>query len=181
MTSINDLFKMKDADRLNEIMNETDDWLLQLDAAEALIKLGDRRGLDFLLIAAESDDDDISVSVAEMLESPDAIRLQEQIEAEEKIAHQKRLVAARLRLQNGKKVFLHKMVFIPSSDIMRDDPSGEGYLVPQLDEAGLEGWEVVNIIPRRRQLLVGSADDHFSGAFFLLKKEVMPDELSELE
>jgi hypothetical protein len=40
---------------------------------------------------------------------------------------------------------------------------------------------VVNMIPRRSGLLVGSVDDHFVGAYFLLKREVRPDEATELQ
>ena len=61
------------------------------------------------------------------------------------------------------------------------DPLSEGYDLPALEEHGLEGWEVVNIIPSRRALLVGSIDDHFTGAYFLLKKEFLPGETAELD
>ena len=50
-----------------------------------------------------------------------------------------------------------------------------------LEEHGLEGWEIVHVLPSRRALLVGSVDDHFTGAYFLLKKEVLPTESTELE
>ena len=63
---------------------------------------------------------------------------------------------------------------------MGNDPLGEGFEVPALDQHGLEGWEVVNMLPTRRALLVGSVDDHFTGAYFLLKKEVGPSESAEL-
>lgn len=37
------------------------------------------------------------------------------------------------------------------------------------------------MIPRRRQLLVGEADDHFTGAYFLLKKNLAsPEDASEI-
>ena len=48
------------------------------------------------------------------------------------------------------------------------------------DVHGLAGWEVVNMLPTRRALLVGSVDDHFTGAYFLLKKEVLPGESADL-
>jgi hypothetical protein len=64
---------------------------------------------------------------------------------------------------------------------LSEDTSGDGFSVPMLDEVGLEGWELVSYIPRRRQLLTGSMDDHFSGAYFLLKKEIAPDESAELD
>jgi hypothetical protein len=64
---------------------------------------------------------------------------------------------------------------------MGDDPLGEGFELPALEEHGLDGWEVINILPSRRALLVGSIDDHFTGAYFLLKKEFLPSESSELD
>jgi hypothetical protein len=45
----------------------------------------------------------------------------------------------------------------------------------------LEGWEVIEMLPSRRALLVGSIDDHFTGAYFLLKKEFLPGESAELD
>ncbi len=45
----------------------------------------------------------------------------------------------------------------------------------------LAGWEVVSMIPQRRTVMVGSVDDHFTGAYFLLKKEVLPHESAELD
>jgi len=32
-----------------------------------------------------------------------------------------------------------------------------------------------------RSLMVGSVDDHFTGAYFLLKREFLPDESAELD
>jgi hypothetical protein len=40
---------------------------------------------------------------------------------------------------------------------------------------------VVNIIPRRKQSLVSVVDDNYSGAYFLLKKELSTDESAELD
>jgi hypothetical protein len=42
-TQINELVRMRDAETLYELMTETDEWMTQLDAAEGLVKLGDRR------------------------------------------------------------------------------------------------------------------------------------------
>ena len=64
---------------------------------------------------------------------------------------------------------------------MGDDPLGRGFEVPALDDLGLEGWEIVNMLPTRRALLVGSVDDHFTGAYFLLKREVLPGESANLD
>ena len=64
---------------------------------------------------------------------------------------------------------------------MDDDPLSKGFIIPALEEHGLEGWEVVHMLPSRRALLVGSIDDHFTGAYFLLKKELLPGEGAELD
>jgi hypothetical protein len=61
------------------------------------------------------------------------------------------------------------------------DPLGEGFDIPALEEHGLEGWEVTHMLPSRRALLVGSIDDHFTGAYFLLKKEFLPTESGQLD
>ena len=37
------------------------------------------------------------------------------------------------------------------------------------------------MLPSRRNSLVGSVDDHFTGAYFLLKKEMLAGEAGELE
>jgi hypothetical protein len=37
------------------------------------------------------------------------------------------------------------------------------------------------MLPSRRALLVGSIDDHFTGAYFLLKKEFLLSESGDLD
>lgn len=181
-SSINELVRMRDVEALNDILEEDSDWMLQMDAAEGLLTLGDRRGLEFLLIARETDYDDMRTVAEEILNSGAGKHMRAEIEAEEKRAHEERMQIARQRLQKGKKVFIYKMVFIASGELMQEDPLGEGFTVPTLDEVGLEGWEVVNMIPRRGQLLVGSVDDHFTGAYFLLKKKlVSAEDAAEIE
>lgn len=171
-SAVDELARMGDLESLNEIMDEHDDWMTQLDAAEALAKLNDPRGLEFLLIAHESEDEEIVAVVEEILESPAVRRLQEQLDAARKNARIERVQKARLRLQQNKKVFASKVVYVPSGDILLEDPLGEGFSIDELDQAGLEGWEVVNMIPRRKQTLVGGLDDHLVGAYFFLKKEI---------
>lgn len=182
MTSqINELVRMRDVDTLFELMTEDEEWMNQLDAAEGLIKLGDRRGYEFLLSAMMSDDDAMREAAQEVFEAPELAKMRGEIEAERQREHLARITSAKKRLQNGGKVFRYKMVYLPSGALMGDDPLGEGFDVPALEEHGLEGWEVINILPSRRALLVGSIDDHFTGAYFLLKKEFLPTESSELD
>ena len=176
-----ELVKMHDVDTLYELMTEDDEWLTQLDAAEGLIQLGDRRGYEFVLSATMSDDDAIREAAQEIFESPELAKMRSDIEAEREREHRDRIASAKKRLQSGGKVFRYKMVYLPSGALMGDDPLGGGFDVPALEEHGLEGWEVVNMIPSRRALLVGSIDDHFTGAYFLLKKEFLPSESAELD
>jgi hypothetical protein len=180
-SQINELVKMRDFDTLYEIMSEDEDWMLQLDAAEGLVALGDKRGLEFLLETTQSEYKDMRQVAKEILESPDVKRMRDEMEAEERYKHRARVEKAKTRLQKSRKVFRHKIIYIPAEDLLSEDTSGDGFSVPMLDEVGLEGWELVSYIPRRRQLLTGSMDDHFSGAYFLLKKEVEPDESDELD
>lgn len=180
-SSIDELVSMGDVASLYEIMAEHDDWMTQLDAAEGLVKLGDKRGLEFLLSAEHSDDGEVREIAKEILDSP-AIQIKvDDIRAEDEEWRFKKIETAKQRLQKGKKVFCYKMVYLPSAEIMNEDPLSEGFSVPALNDFGFEGWEVVNIIPRRRQVLASSMDDHFTGAYFLLKREVAGDESSLLK
>ena len=178
---INELVKMRDTETLYELMTEDDEWMTQLDAAEGLVKLGDRRGYEFLLSAMLSDDESILEVAQEILDSPEFAKMRSDIEAEHERGHCARVDSARKRLQNGGKVFRYKMVYLPSGALMGEDPLSKGYAVPALEEHGLEGWEVVHMLPSRRALLVGSIDDHFTGAYFLLKREYLPGESAELD
>jgi hypothetical protein len=178
---INDLVAMGDVETLYELMAEDEDWMNQLDAAEGLVKLGDARGLDFLLSARQSEDEEIRQVAKEILDSPVIARKREELEAEENAGLKEKIETAKKRLQKGHKVFQYKMAYLPAGDILVEDPEGEGFDVRALTEYGLEGWEVVNILPRRKQALVGNVDDHFTGAYFLLKKEINMDETNELD
>ena len=42
-SQIDELVKMRDIETLYELLTESDEWLMQLEAAEGLVKLGDRR------------------------------------------------------------------------------------------------------------------------------------------
>jgi len=180
-SQINELIKMSDRESLFEVMTEHDDWMTQLDAAEALVRLGDRRGYEFLLTATLSDDEEILEVANEIFNSPELAKIRREIEAEREGDHRLRIESARRRLEQGGKVFRYKMVYLASSALMGNDPLGKGFEVPALGDHGLEGWEVVTILPARRALLVGSVDDHFTGAYFLLKKEILPSESAGLE
>lgn len=180
-SQINDLVAMRDIESLYELMTEDEEWMNQLDAAEGLVKLGDRRGYEFLLTATLSDDEEILEIANEIFDSPEIARMKREIEADREREHRIHIESAQKRLQKGGKVFRYKMVYLAAGALMGDDPLGEGFEVPALDNKGLEGWEVVQMLPTRRALLVGSVDDHFTGAYFLLKKEVLPTESAELD
>ena len=180
-SQIKDLVAMRDVDSLYELMTEDDEWMTQLDAAEGLVRLGDRRGYEFLMTATLSDDESILEVANEILASPELAKMRSEIEAERERDRRARVESARARLQKGGKVFRYKMVYLPAGAILSEDPLNEGFDVPALENHGLEGWEVINIIPRRRTVLVGGVDDHFTGAYFLLKKEILPHESLDLD
>jgi hypothetical protein len=180
-SQINDLIRMRDIETLYELMTEDEEWMTQLDAAEGLVKLGDRRGYEFLMSAMMSDDESILEVAQEIMDSPEFVKMRGDMEARRQQEHRARIDSARKRLQSGGKVFRYKMVYLPSGALMGDDPLSEGFAVPALEQHGLDGWEVVHMLPSRRALLVGSIDDHFTGAYFLLKKEFLPGESAELD
>ena len=180
-SQINELVRMRDTETLYELMTEDEEWMTQLDAAEGLVKLGDRRGYEFLLSAMMSDDESILEVAQEILASPELAKMRSEIEAERERGRRARVDSAKKRLQNGGKVFRYKMVYLPAGALMGDDPLSKGFNIPALEEHGLEGWEVVHMLPSRRALLVGSIDDHFTGAYFLFKKELLPGEGAELD
>jgi hypothetical protein len=180
-SEINELVAMRDIETLYELMTEDDNWMTQLDAAEGLVKLGDRRGFEFIMTATLSDDDAILEVAQEIIDSPEMARMRREVETERENEHRTRLESAKRRLASGGKVYRYKMVYIAAGALMGDDPLGKGFEVPALDDRGLEGWEVVHMLPTRRALLVGSVDDHFTGAYFLLKKEVLANESADLD
>ena len=180
-TQIDELVKMHDIETLYELMTEYEEWLTQLEAAEGLVKLGDRRGYDFLVTALMSDDDEILETAKEIFESPELARMKNELETEREREHLTYIESAKRRIQVGGKVFRYKMVYLPAAALMGEDPLSNEYSVPSLDNHGLQGWEVVTVIPQRRSMMVASVDDHFTGAYFLLKKEVLPHESADLD
>jgi hypothetical protein len=177
---VDELVKMRDVETLYELMAEHEDWMFQLDAAEGLVKLGDRRGYDFLVDASRSEEREVREVASEILDSPALSRMRDEVEAARRRQHEERLDTARKRLQKGSPVFRYKMMYLPAVQLLSDEEAGSGYEVPELDEAGLEGWEVVNMLTRRNAVIVGSADEHFIGAYFLLKREVRPEDDASL-
>jgi hypothetical protein len=180
-TQIDDLVAMRDTDTLYELMTEDEDWLTQFDAAEGLIKLGDRRGYEFVVTALLSDDEDILETAKEIQESPAFARLRRELEAERESEHRLHLETARERLQKGGQVFRYKMLYLPSGALISEDPQSKGFAIPALDDLGLTGWEIVYILPTRKTLPVTHAEEQMTGAYFLLKKEILPSESAELD
>ena len=180
-SQIDELVKMRDLETLYELMTEDEEWLLQLEAAEGLVKLGDRRGYEFLVTATLSDDEEILEVAREILASPELTRMKNELEAERESEHRAHIQSAKKRIQAGGKVYRYKIVYLPAAALMGADPLGEGFEVPALDNQGLEGWEVVHVIPNRRAILAGGVDEHLNGAHFLLKKEILPSESAELD
>jgi hypothetical protein len=180
-SQINDLVAARDIETLYEIMTEDDEWMNQMDAAEGLVKLGDRRGYQFILTATLSDDEDILDVAREIMESPELEKMQREIESEREREHRAHIESARKRLQNGGRVYRYKMVYLPGELIMADDPLSTGFDIPALDDLGLEGWEVVHVNPSGRAALARSGEVLPTGAYCLLKKEVLTSESANLD
>lgn len=181
-SQINDLVAMRDIESLYEIMSEDEEWINQLDAAEGLVKLGDRRGYEFILTATLSDDEEILEVAKEILDTPELAKMRRQIEDEQASEHRAHLESAKKRLQKGGKVFRYKMVYLPAEALMNIDPMSQGFDVPALDHHGLEGWEVVHVTPvSGRASLSRNAEVLPSGAYFLLKREVLSTESADLD
>jgi hypothetical protein len=179
-SQINDLVAMRDVETLVELMEENDDWMLQLDAAEGLVKLGDRRGLDFLLTACESDDEQVVEVVKEILSTPAAARMKEEMDAEQRRVREATIQKAKARLQKGRKVFRYKMVYLASGEFLNEMNDSDEFNLPALDEEGALGWEVIHVLPHRGNV-VSESSDQMRGAYFLMRREISPDEAGELD
>lgn len=180
-STIDNLVAMRDTETLYELMNEADEWMDQMDAAQGLVRLGDKRGYEFVVTSMMSDDEEILELAEEIMDLPEFRRMQADIEAEQRLQRAERVQMAKKRLQNGGKVFRYKMVYLPVNALMEDDPLSEGFTVPALEAQGLTGWEVINVIPSRGGRLVGSTEGIFTGVYFLLKKEVLAAEAGDLD
>src|SRR5690242_3444344 len=113
-SAIQDLVNMRDIDSLYEVMTENDDFMYCLDAAEGLVMLGDPRGAEFLQEATQSEDQDIRDVAREILASPAVRNRLDELEMDSKKEKQDLLANARKRLQEGKKVFIYKTVYLAS-------------------------------------------------------------------
>lgn len=174
--AIQDLINMGDIESLYEVMTEHEDFIYCFDAAEGLITLGDKRGIEFLLDATQSEDEEISGVAQEMLDSPEVRRKREELEGEKKKERQAALERVRKRLAEGKKVFIYKTIFLPSSYFINPDRSDDGDSVDALNDFGFDGWEVAAFFPLPSAGLRGNPGGHF-----LLKKEVSANESAELD
>jgi hypothetical protein len=70
-TKISELKQKNDLSGLLEMLEKENDWLLSLDAAEALAQLGDKHGLDRLISALNDSDVDVRDVAREILEGLD--------------------------------------------------------------------------------------------------------------
>ena len=180
-TAIQHLINTHDIESLYEVMTENDDFLVCLDAAEALVMLGDLRGVEFLQDATHSEDEDIQAVAEEILASPEVRRIREDVEASKRKERQALLETARKRLQQGKKVFLYKTVFLGVSNFVKDEISEDGESLEALNEFGCEGWEVAAFFANPGAASPITMNGKLTGGYFLLKKEIALDEISELE
>lgn len=179
--AIQDLVNMKDIESLYEIMTENDDFMYCLDAAEGLVTLGDPRGIEFLQDATLSEDEDIKAVAMEILASPEVHRMREDVEATRKKARLVAREASRKRLQQGKTIFVYKTIYLPASDFASGDISEDGENVEALNEFGGDGWEVAAFFANPEATSPITMRGKLTGGYFLLKKEISSDEISELD
>ena len=177
--AIEDLVRMGDIDSLYEVMTENEDFMYSLDAAEGLIMLGDKRGIEYLLDATQSDDEDISGVAQEILDSPEVRRKREELDVDQKKERQAALENVKKRIAEGKKVFIYKTVFLPSSYFISAVPSEDGDSVDALNDFGFEGWEVAAFLGSPGAAVTISG--RLTGGYFLIKKEVTAGESAELD
>jgi hypothetical protein len=180
-SAIQDLVRMKDVESLYEIMTENDDFMLCLDAAEGLVTLGDMRGVEFLQDAAESEDEDIKEVAEEILASPAFRQIREDMEAKKRQERMSMREMARKRLQKGKSIFVYKTIYLPVTDFASGDISDDGQNVEALNEFGGDGWEVAAFFANPEATTPITISGKLTGGYFLLKKEVQPDEAPVLD
>ena len=94
-SDINNLVAMRDVESLYELMTEDPEWMNQLEAAEGLVKLGDRRGYEFLITSTLSDDEEILEVAQEILDSPALTRMRAEFESEQRRRHADRIQSAK--------------------------------------------------------------------------------------
>ena len=152
-SQMQDLVSMNDVDSLYEIMTGDDDWMDRLDAADGLVELGDRRGLEFLQSSLSSDVIDMPAYARERLKS------------------------GKTRLQAGEKVFRYKTVYLMPSNKANDAMFGEEFDISELNDLGLDGWELVNILSN----VIGGSRGPFAGTYLLLKKELTLKDQADLD
>jgi len=179
--AIEDLVRMGDIDSLYEVMTENEDFMYSLDAAEGLIMLGDKRGIEYLLDATQSEDEDISGVAQEILDSPEVRRKREELEVDQKKERQAALENVKKRITEGKKVFIYKTVFLPSSYFISAVPSEDGDSVDALNDFGFEGWEVAAFLGSPSGPRTSAMSGRLTGGYFLIKKEVSASESAELD
>lgn len=180
-SAIQHLIKTRDTDSLYAVMTENDDWMLCLDAAEGLIQLGDERGIEFLESAVESEDEEISTVAQEILDSSEVQRMKTEMAARERQERQGTFEIAKQRLAQGKKVYRYKTVFLPASAFTGPDLDEDGENIPALDDFGLQGWAVAAFFPLRENTALITFSGRPTGGYFLLQKELAPDEAAELD
>ncbi len=81
----------------------------------------------------------------------------------------------RQRLRHGHRVFLYDAVYLPVDAAAPDEPPGAGFDIGPLHRLGVDGWEVVQAVPRTagpEDAAAAPAGDNVAGVHVLLKKEI---------
>ncbi len=107
---------------------------------------------------------------------------------------EERKEAVRKRVREGKKTFLYDYLFIPVDSQIDDAKTTEIFVIDELFELGLDGWEVMQVIPKtmgmslKNHALQSGLDTYaggiggiVTGVYVLLKKEAPISEEEAVE
>jgi hypothetical protein len=96
----------------------------------------------------------------------------------------------REQIAKGQRTYLYNRVYLPVDSIVLEKPLNSDFNIDRLQELGIQGWEIVSVIPRTigvalTNTLVGSTTGqtwgagiggNVIGAYILLKREITADD-----
>lgn len=98
------------------------------------------------------------------------------------------------KIENGEQIFLYDSIYVPVDSIVNEEALNEDFSISILRKAGLQGWEVVGILPRTVSIgltnrVLGAGDTAISwgaglggnvmGVHIILKMEMSRQNLSD--
>jgi uncharacterized Zn finger protein (UPF0148 family) len=81
------------------------------------------------------------------MEEKKKLELQRQQEETEKLLNEK-IIEIKKKLENGKDIYMYKSAYIPVDSIILKEVVAATFDISTLQAFGLEGWEVVGVVPR---------------------------------